>query len=84
MAMQATINRNAIPDGSRLSDIDLAKKVFADPRRRMLVEMVLEEMDLADQRQSTRVCFEVTVTGRRIYLVPQGKARDALVNDWHG
>lgn len=81
MPAQPTPNPNAIPVGSSLSDRDLVRKVLADSRRRMLVEMVMQEMDLADQRGNNVLRFEVTVNGRRLCLVPQGKQREVILDE---
>lgn len=83
MAVSPAPNPNTIPIGSTLSDRALVQKALSDPRRRMIVEMILLELDIADQRGASGIRFEVTITGRRICVVPQGKPREALLPpDW--
>lgn len=70
---------NTIPDNCTLTDRDLVVRIFADPRRRIAVELLVLEMELCARRDANFMHFELTIAGRRIALVPQGRVREVLL-----
>lgn len=79
MTMTTTGAINTIPENCTLTDRDLVMRIFADPRRRIAVELLVLEMELCARRDANFMHFELTVAGRRIALVPQGRVREVIL-----
>lgn len=76
-ATQAALS--STPDHCTLTDRELVLRILASPRRRIAVELLVLEMELAERRENNHMQFQITVAGRRIAVVPQGRVREVLL-----